>query len=119
MPEEGQDLLEAEDEIIEAENSDVDEGDDRDNTSGVASPNIDTEWAPAESAPLSRPFGPTVEARSGRKRRVVVVEDDRVCADNGCEKLIQDDSDLLKCDSPGCTLMVSASLRSYGIETQR
>ena len=50
-----------------------------------------------------------VLSRSGRKRRVRCLDNDEtVCADIGCETVVASD-DVLRCDSPGCNMVVSTS----------
>jgi hypothetical protein len=41
-----------------------------------------------------------------RKRRILEVDQENLCADDGCEKTIEE-GDLLRCDAPGCGLTVS------------
>jgi len=41
-----------------------------------------------------------------RKRRVLEVDEENLCADDGCEKTIEE-VDLLRCNAPGCGLTVS------------
>ena len=41
-----------------------------------------------------------------RKRRILEVDQENLCADDGCEKTIEGD-DLLRCNAPGCGLTVS------------
>ena len=73
-------------------------------------------WTTANEAPsppieVQRPEEPTSPAedladppapggRPRRKRGLAVMDSERTCADDGCEKLIEDDDDMLKCDSP-------------------
>ena len=41
-----------------------------------------------------------------RKRRILEVDQENLCADDGCEKTIEE-GDLLRCNAPGCGLTVS------------
>ena len=41
-----------------------------------------------------------------RKRRILEVDQENLCGDDGCEKTIEGD-DLLRCNAPGCGLTVS------------
>ena len=41
-----------------------------------------------------------------RKRRILEVDQENLCVDDGCEKTIEE-GDLLRCDAPGCGLTVS------------
>ena len=45
-----------------------------------------------------------LEAR--RKRRILEVNHETLCADDGCEKTIEEGT-LIRCDAPGCGLTVS------------
>ena len=40
------------------------------------------------------------------KRRILEVDQENLCTDDGCEKTIEE-GDLLRCDAPGCGLTVS------------
>ena len=50
-----------------------------------------------------------------RKRRILEVDQENLCADDGCEKTIGE-GDLLRCDAPGCGLTVSYILHCYNLD---
>ena len=47
-----------------------------------------------------------------RKRRNLEADEENMCADEGCEKRI-DDVDLLSCNAPGCGLTMSDSSYTF------
>ena len=64
-----------------------------------------------QANPSPNPPGPpavlsVVTSTRKRGRHTAPVDNDLVCNDLGCETLVSDD-DLLRCDSPGCYLVVS------------
>jgi hypothetical protein len=77
---------------------------------------------PPELEVTNKPVSTTITAESsrGRKRQLpgqleedTVTGSSNICADDGCEASIDDESEILRCDAPGCRLTVRVSIGGF------